>query len=152
MGADQMMCGWVEVRIVDMVVTGSSSKVGCHAWTHGGCELRMTWRLAGRLVPVSISPCNYVGLVAAHRDVGEIPCVRAGKGLTVCMVTYWGESPLPSQPHSLSLTLACGRWVTRVVFVELCCDTFLRLSVNSQFTAECWSFPSYLSLPWSLAH
>jgi len=24
MGADQMMCGWVEVRIVDMVVTGSS--------------------------------------------------------------------------------------------------------------------------------
>lgn len=24
MGADQMMCGWVEVRIVDMVVTGSA--------------------------------------------------------------------------------------------------------------------------------
>ena len=26
MGADQMMCGWVEVRIVDMVVTTRSSQ------------------------------------------------------------------------------------------------------------------------------
>ena len=90
----------------------------------------MTWRLAGRLVPVSISPCNYVGLVAAHRDVGEIPCVRAGKGLTVCMVTYWGESPLPK----IQLT------------------RFMLRYFNSQFTAECWSFPCFLSLPWSLAH
>ena len=50
---------------------------GGHDFNHGCCDMRMTWRLAGRLVPIAIEPFNFVGIANGRgsRVVGETtPC------------------------------------------------------------------------------
>ena len=43
--------------------TGWNGKygIGSHDFKHGCCEMRVSWRLAGRLVPVSIESFSYKG-------------------------------------------------------------------------------------------